>query len=61
MKYHLKNKIAKKELRDSRKKPLPLSLMQPQQGYDNGFGHSGPCEPNCQCDIGRRIYAIKRP
>ena len=23
----------------------------PNQDYDNGFGHSGPCQPNCQCDI----------
>lgn len=27
MKYHLKNKLSKKALRESRNKPLPLGLM----------------------------------
>ena len=36
----------------------------PNQGYDNGFGHSGPCQPNCRCDIAKfspKLPAINWP
>lgn len=31
MKYHIKNKNSKKVLREERKKPIPLSLMQAKE------------------------------
>ena len=38
MKYHIKNKISKRELRKHRKQPLPLELMKNDKDYRVGLG-----------------------
>jgi hypothetical protein len=64
MKYHLKNKISKREIRKQGKQPIPLSLMRADNDKHNrdGIHRGGNSKDTIDCqDIPLPTYDGDRP